>query len=185
MSNTDMENITQDAATETGAVQDTSAADTTAQNAVTPLNAAQDAAKNQLQVTRDVLTYQLVDERGIECGSFDINPTDTDLLKRAERVAENIGKLSFDCKKNASDEAVIAAINKFDEAVCEQFDVLLGEGTAERIFSHCGALTLLKNGDFYFEQILEKIFGVIEASFNQRVERKMKKARAATSKYHK
>ncbi|MCD8047114.1 MAG: hypothetical protein LUD80_00725 [Clostridiales bacterium] len=53
------------------------------------------------------------------------------------------------------------------------------------MFAKCNPLTLTADGDFYVENVLDGIAGLINSQTSQRVERKKAKIRKATAKYHK
>ena len=73
---------------------------------------------------------------------------------------------------------------KFSSEIRDQFVDLFNFAVSESIFSKCGPLTPVQYGDFFFEVVLDGIRGIIENVTNERVEKKMKKIRKATAKYH-
>lgn len=120
-----------------------------------------------------------INDRGEKMGEFRFNPSDLDIVKRYEDVVEYLKGVTLG--ENAGAEEVLA----FSEKIKEQFDYLLNYKVSDIIFAKCNPLTPLANGDFYCENVLEGIAGIIEQSTNQRVEQKKAKIRKATAKYHK
>lgn len=53
------------------------------------------------------------------------------------------------------------------------------------MFAVCNPLTLVSDGDFYVEKVLEGIGNLIEQVTNQRLEKKKTKIQKATAQYHK
>lgn len=129
------------------------------------------------------------DERDTVIGEFDFIPTDSDLFRRYGEVIDFFNQLSAkgaEFKSDDNGEDFTRWINETSDSIAHQFDFLLGYGNvSEELFAKCGPLTVIESGDFYFEHILEGIGGLIEQVFQRRVDKKLKKVRKATSKYHK
>lgn len=141
----------------------------------------------KLRVETGAVTVAVEDERGMEIGSFDFNPSDSNILSRYSRVVDFFNTISFD--SNASDEEQIAQMDKLNSDIKAQFDYLLGYDVSEGVFGRCGPLTVTKNGDFFFEQVMEGVGGIIEKVTKKRLDKKMAKIRKAAaaapgSKYH-
>lgn len=121
----------------------------------------------------------ILDENDKKIGEMRFIPTDVDILERYSSVIEFFNNVKF--SKNPTDKELI----EFSENIKNQFDYLFNYPVANEIFSVCNPLTVIENGDFFFENIMEGIAGLIESILNQRVEKKMKKIRKATAKYKK
>lgn len=120
-----------------------------------------------------------VDDNGEIIGQFRFNPNDPDIVKRYEKVIDVIKGITVE---EDGDEKEIFRIS---DTIKEQFDYLLNYKVSEGIFGTCNPLTLLSNGDFYFENVMEGIGNLIETVADMRLKKKMTKIKKATAKYHK
>ena len=136
--------------------------------------------KLTLKVNTGAVTVNVENENGKKIGEFEFVPTDTDILKRYGSVVDFFNNVSFE-ENEVNEETV----KKFSDQIREQFDHLFNYPVSDSIFSKCGPLTPVQNGDFFFEVVLDGIRCIIEKVTNERVEKKMKKIRKATAKYHK
>lgn len=132
----------------------------------------------KLKVDTGAVAVTLEDTNGNQIGSFEFIPTDSDILKRFDSVVDALNGLSFE-----SDNPDAESINRAADTVREQFDYLLAGPVSAGIFGKCGPFTVVKSGDFFFEEVLEGIGGIIESKTKQRIEKKLAKARKAASKY--
>ena len=135
--------------------------------------------KLTLKVDTGAVTVDVENENGKKIGEFEFVPTDTDIVNRYGSVVEFFNNVSFN--ENEGNEEIV---KKFSSQIREQFDHLFNYPVSDSIFSKCGPLTPVQNGDFFFEVVLDGIRGIIENVTNERVEKKMKKIRKATAKYH-
>ena len=135
--------------------------------------------KLTLKVDTGAVTVDVENENGKKIGEFEFVPTDTDIVNRYGSVVEFFNNVSFN--ENERNEEIV---KKFSSQIRDQFDHLFNYPVSDSIFSKCGPLTPVQNGDFFFEVVLDGIRGIIENVTNERVEKKMKKIRKATAKYH-
>ena len=135
--------------------------------------------KLTLKVDTGAVTVDVENENGKKIGEFEFLPTDTDIVNRYGSVVEFFNNVSFN--ENEGNEEIV---KKFSSQIRDQFDHLFNYPVSDSIFSKCGPLTPVQNGDFFFEVVLDGIRGIIENVTNERVEKKMKKIRKATAKYH-
>ncbi len=133
----------------------------------------------QLKVNTGKIVVPIVDTDGECLGKMAFIPTDMDILNRYGQVVEFFNNVKF--SENPSDKEIM----EFSENVRSQFDKLFGYQVSESLFQKCGPLTVISNGDFFFENVLEGIVGIIEQITNERIEKKMAKVRKATARYHK
>ena len=119
-----------------------------------------------------------------EIGAFSFWPTDTGILERYDKVVEALSAIKM--PENADDvENGAAAVVEADNLIRKQFNYLLNGNVSEGIFAKCAPLTLTGNGDFYFENVMSGIAGLIEQHMGKRVKDKLAKIKAATAKYGK
>ena len=136
-----------------------------------------------LTVDTGAVQYDVVDTFGDKIGVLKFNPSDSGLLSRYESVINYLNGVSFD--ENLTDDQTVEKVRTVDNDLRGQFDYLLGNGAADGLFSTCGPLSVIANGDFYFEHILESVGNIVEQTTNKRVEKKLARVKKATAKYDK
>lgn len=136
--------------------------------------------KLTLKVNTGAVTVDVENENGKKIGEFEFVPTDTDIVNRYGSVVDFFNHVTFE--ENEPNEEIV---KRFSNQIREQFDYLFNYPVSESIFAKCGPLTPTQDGDFFFEKVLDGIRALIEKVTNERVEKKMKKIRRATTKYHK
>lgn len=135
----------------------------------------------QLTVDTGAVLIELRDKKGRVIGEVDFVPTDTDILKRYRKVIDYFNGVNLaDIPEDKMEETMI----KFSNDIREQFDYLFNAPVSDGIFSKCGPLTVVATGDFFFENVIEGLGGLISNTFNERIEKKLKKIKKATAKYH-
>ena len=133
----------------------------------------------KLKVETGAVTVEVEDERDKVIGSFDFNPADSNILKRYGAVVDFFNNLSQ--KEGLTEEEQIEELNRIQDQIGEQFDALLGYKVSDGLFGACGPLTVTKNGDFFFEQVLEGIGSIIEKVTQKRLDKKLAKIRKAVA----
>ncbi|MCD8383283.1 MAG: hypothetical protein LUC30_10325 [Clostridiales bacterium] len=133
----------------------------------------------KLTIDTGAVTVDVYDADGSVIGQFRFNPADIDLATRYQRVMKELGQLEVPA--DAGSEEMLALTDKLKE----QMNYLLNYSVSEGLFAKCNPLTLTGDGDFYVENVLDGIAGLINSQTSQRVERKRAKIRKATAKYHK
>lgn len=137
----------------------------------------------KLTVNTGALLIDVENEKGRKIGEFEFVPTDSNILTRYEDVVRFFNEVSF--KDDLTEEETIQEMKAFETQIREQFDYLFGYSVSDGIFKNCGPLTVVSNGDYFFEEVITGIAGLIEQVTNERIEAKMKKVRKVTAKYHK
>ena len=137
----------------------------------------------KLTVDTGAITIELVDEKGREIGTFDFNPSDSNIIRSYNEVVAHFGEISQSIRDagGLGEEEV----GRISDEIAQQIDYLLGYNVSEQVFCRLGALTITGNGDLYFERVLDGIADVIEKITSQRVEKKLARVRKATEKYSK
>ena len=120
-----------------------------------------------------------VDDKGEIIGQFRFNPSDMDIVRRYETVVDALNAITI------AEDAGADELLKISDEIKKQFDYLLNYNVSEGILAKCNPFSMTAGGDFYFENVLDGIAGLIEKTTNQRIEKKRKKIEKATAKYHK
>lgn len=131
-----------------------------------------------LRVETGAVNVNVTDEHGETIGTFRFNPADSNILKRYGKVVDFFNAVSFDEK--ASEEEQLKQVEALADDIAEQFDYLLGYDVSGGLFDQCGPLTVTKNGDFFFEQVLDGLGGLIEQVTKKRLDKKLAKIRKLT-----
>lgn len=132
----------------------------------------------QLNVNTGVMVFDINDDGEI-IGQIRFNPADIDIARRCEKVIDYFENLKI--ADDATDDDLFAVTDE----IKKQFDYLLNYENSDEIFRKANPMTPTANGDFYCEQVLEAIIGLIEGITKQRIEKKRAKIQKATAKYHK
>ena len=125
----------------------------------------------KLKVDTGAVTVEVEDERGERIGQFQLNPADSNILKRYGAVVDFFNGIKPE----------IEAMNRLADSVAEQFDFLLGYPVSGELFSRCGPLTVTRSGDFFFEQVLSGVGKLIESVTKKRLDKKMARIRRAVA----
>ncbi len=133
----------------------------------------------KLRVETGAIEVEVEDERGETLGSFRFNPADSNILKRYGAVVDFFNAVALDDK--ASDEEQLRQMNELADGIAGQFDYLLGYDVSEGLFGKCGPLSVTKNGDFFFEQVLEGVGRLIEQVTKKRLDKKLAKIKKAAA----
>ena len=131
--------------------------------------------KLELNVSTTSVEVPIIDN-GKELGRFRFNPSDWDMVKRADEVVETFNNMEFSAD---TEESFFEATDKIKELV----DYLIGYNVSEDIFKVCNPLSLCANGETYIEVILQGLIGLIEQVTEQRLNKKLKRVEKATAKY--
>lgn len=136
--------------------------------------------KLELKLDAGLVTVPIKDEKDGELlGKFKFNPNDLDIVNRYEDVVKTLESISL------SDKPSVEEAFEVTETIKSQLDYLLGCKVSDDVFAICNPLTLTSNGDFFVENLLVGIAGLIEQTMNLRIEKKKAKIQKATAKYHK
>ena len=131
----------------------------------------------KLTVDTGAVTVQVEDENGKLLGQFDFNPTDSNILKRYGHVVDFFNGLSLD--EGLSETEQLAQMDALADDIGGQFDLLLGGEVAAGLFAQCGPLTVMRDGRFFFEAVLEGVGSVIESVTKKRLDKKLARIRKA------
>lgn len=140
------------------------------------------ANKKEVIVDSGLCTYDIKDKEGRLLGQFTFNPSDTDIVKRHEKVVSAFEKMEI---PDMNGENLVKGLEKIDSFIYEQINYLLdSKEVAESFFSIMGPLSPLASGQFFVESVLDAIGQAIQNETGERVKKISGKIRKHTSKYH-
>ena len=133
-------------------------------------------------VDRGLEEYTIEDKKGNILGKFEMNPSDMEMAKRYEEVAEAVSHImdSVDESKN-----IVDILTEAEDKLSEQIDYLFNAKVAQNFFSITSPFTVLASGEFFIENVLNAIGGLIEAETGKRFKKIQSKVAKYTLKYNK
>lgn len=139
-------------------------------------------ANKEVIVDSGLCTYDIKDKEGRLLGQFTFNPSDTDIVKRHEKVVSAFEKMEI---PDMNGNNLAKGLEKIDSFIYEQINYLLdSKEVAESFFSIMGPLSPLASGQFFVESVLDAIGQAIQNETGERVRKVAGKIRKHTSKYH-
>ena len=136
----------------------------------------------ELVIDSGLCTYDIKDKDGRFFGQFTFNPSDTDIVKRHEKVVAALEKMDI---PDMHGDKLAEGLKDFDKFIYEQINYLLNsEDAAETFFSIMGPLSPLASGQFFVESVLDAIGQAIQMETGERVKKISGKIKKHTSKYH-
>lgn len=123
--------------------------------------------------------YEFKNAIGEVFGTLIFNPSDASILERYEAVIDEINNVRKDTTNVKGAEKMIEASRAFKKGLQK----ILNRDIEADLFSVYSPVTLMGEGDFYGEIILEKIGNAIEKETGKRVDKKLEKIKKYTKKY--
>lgn len=136
----------------------------------------------KIVVDRGLEQYTIEDKNGTVLGKFEMNPADLELVKRYEHVAEAVSHIADDVDESKD---IVDIVKEMEEKLNKQIDYLFNSNVSQSFFSITSPFTVLANGEFFVENVLNAIGKLIEAETGKRFEKVKTKINQYTSKYHK
>lgn len=123
---------------------------------------------------------------------LELNTSDANVVTRLEKgykklleLANKVADLSDDTEEDSTEEALAKLSDKLgdlDKQMREQLDYIFDSNVSEVCVGN-GSMYSPKDGQFYFEHIIESIGKLYENSFNQEFRLMKKRMEKHTSKY--
>ena len=141
--------------------------------------------QTDITLSNGLESFNLIDNTGKKWGEIAFNPSDPALLVRFSEVLDEIGKINIDISDEMTLFEQIAALKKANDKIESCFDYLFGAGSSKQIFSAVSACSILPDGSFMFEQMLEKIADIMNVSTKKRASVSRELIKKYTRKYAK
>lgn len=136
----------------------------------------------KIVVDRGLEEYTIEDKKGNVLGKFEMNPSDMEMAKRYEEVADAVSHI-MDSVDESKD--IVDILKEAEDKLSEQIDYLFNAKVSQNFFSITSPFTVLASGEFFIENVLNAIGGLIEAETGKRFKKIQSKVGKYTSKYHK
>ena len=111
-----------------------------------------------------------------------MNPADIEIAKRFEKVSSAISSISEELDESKD---IIDNLMKLEEKVYEQIDYLFNAPVSKSFFSITSPFTVLANGEFFVENVINSISSIINAEAPKRYKKANEKIERYAKKYHK
>jgi len=136
----------------------------------------------KIVVDRGLEEYTIEDKNGAVLGKFEMNPSDAEMIKRYEQVVEAVAHIADDVDESND---VVDILDELEKQLSKQIDYLFNSNVSQSFFSITSPFTVLASGEFYVENVLNAVGGLIEAETGKRFKKIQTKISKYTSKYHK
>lgn len=133
-------------------------------------------ASTNTVIDSGIITATFTDLDGNVFSKFRINPTDIRTGERAIASAEffqTIKAESFD----------VDTVGQLQKDIEDKISYILGYDSSKEIFGEVSALTVLPDGRFFVEIIVDKIMEIVQPAVKARQEAMAKRADKYTKKY--
>ncbi len=141
----------------------------------------------RIQIKNTKKQYLIVDQYGNELGVIVIDPSDTNMAKRAETAKDNILAYINEASQIADDkneESIIDRIAENDKKIKEEINTIFNYDVSSVIFgdTHCLSTS---NGVTFVENFLDAVTPVIEQEFEKEFQAASSRISRYTERYHK
>ena len=146
-----------------------------------------DIEKNEINIVVDdgSITVPVKNTEGEQIGMFRFRPTDFNIVKRYNEVAEKfadalkpLAEANIESNGEGSDEESIEILNGVEKTLFEMVDYLFDGNAAEAFFGKMHAFSVI-DGNFYCENVLNAVGAFISSRFDAEI----KKMSARVEKY--
>lgn len=136
---------------------------------------------NVIQIDDGSEVFDIVNKRGEKLGQFKFTPSDFDLVKRYDETVKAFESMQEELK--SADDVGLDFIKQLDERMSKQMDYLFNAPVSESFFSITSPFTILDTGQFFVENVINAIRGIIEAKRNVKLEAVKSQVEKYTAKY--
>ena len=131
------------------------------------------------QFNTGLIKFTFTDENGEVFSSFRMNPTDVNLLARAEEVSDYFSQRKNDMPEKASG----AALKAINDEIEEKINYLLGYEASKDIFGVITATTVSPDGEIFAWVVMDFIAEKLKPEMEKRRQNMQKKVEKYTAKY--
>lgn len=126
-------------------------------------------------------TYNIRNQEGQLLGSFRLNPSDAGILKRFDEVQEYLAHIS---DKVDADRDIALVMEDMTALVKDQVNYLFDTNCADEFFSITSPWSVMKNGEFFLEHVINAVGNVIQADIKARNKKIDARISKYTARYH-
>lgn len=133
---------------------------------------------NDIVIDDGSKVYNIKNKQGKMLGRFEFRPSDTNIVKRYEKVVDFFNSFKLPEDTNESMETA-------EKELKEKMSYLIGADADESFFSIMGPFSALASGELFIENVLGAIANVIEREMSVRTKRVQRRMNKYVAKYHK
>lgn len=133
---------------------------------------------NDIVIDDGSKVYNIKNKQGKMLGRFEFRPSDTNIVKRYEEVAEFFNNFTV---PEDTEQTIQAA----EKEMTEKMSYLIGGDSEEAFFSIMGPFSALASGELFIENVLNAIAKVIEKEMSVRTKKVQRRMNKYVAKYHK
>lgn len=143
--------------------------------------------KNRPVNTNDIIiddgsrVYNIKNKRGKVLGQFPFSPSDIGIVDRYKHTIQVFDEL----QNSISDKPEESAITEMSNKMKEEIDFLFNADVSGTFFKITGPFSILDSGEFFVENVIKAVQGVIEKETGTRLEKTKSRANKYTERYHK
>ena len=138
---------------------------------------------NVAKIDNGFKTYDIVDQNNKKVGQFSFNPADTNMIERYNEVVSEFPKVVDMFQKKEGKKETSELLAELDQYTYELIDKIFNAEVSANFFSIMGPFSVLANGHFFAESVIETIGNVIESEMGARVKKMNSKIKKYTAKY--
>lgn len=136
---------------------------------------------NRITIDDGSRVYDIVNKRGELLGQFPFVPSDIGIVDRYKHTIQVFDEL----QTSIGDKPEETAITEMSEKMKKEIDYLFNADVSGTFFKITGPFSILGSGEFFVENVIRAVQGVIEAETGTRLERTKSRASKYTERYHK
>lgn len=125
--------------------------------------------------------FDIFNKQGKLLGQFTFIPSDFDLVKRYEKTVDAFEKIHAELSTVENPD--IDYINELDKRMGDQVDYLFNAPVSKTFFSITSPFTILENGQFFIENVINAIRRVIEQKRDVKLKAVESHVKQYTEKY--
>lgn len=142
--------------------------------------------KNRPANTNDIViddgsrVYNIRNKRNEILGQFTFVPSDVGIIERYKHTIQVFDEL----QTSISDKSDETAIAEMSAKMKDEIDLLFNADVSGTFFKITGPFSILGSGEFFVENVIKAVQGVIETETGTRLERTKSRASKYTDKYN-
>ncbi len=139
------------------------------------------ANTNDITIDDGSRVYNIRNKRGELLGQFPFVPSDIGIIDRYKHTIQVFDEL----QASVTDKSDEAAITEMSEKMKKEIDYLFNADVSGTFFKITGPFSILGSGEFFVENVIKAVQGVIEHETGTRLEKTKSRASKYTERYHK